>query len=98
MVRKDLIDRLRKEEFGGKKIGWQVSERRVERMPYTETPKAYFFRMCDTGTIIVQPKKPTDAMPNCYSCQGEVITVVRDVHIMENNEEEAGSPFYQEWI
>lgn len=98
MSRKDLVEKLRKEEFGGKDINWQVSERRGKRMLYAETREAYFFRMNDTGTIIVQPKSPPKAMPYCYSCQGKILTVVREVYITENNEEEANSPFYQEWI
>ena len=99
MAREDLVKKLAtEEEFIGKGIDWKVSERRGERMPYADTSRAYFFRMRDTGTIIVQPKSPHDALPNCYSCQGEIVTVVRDVHITKNNGEEADSPFYQEWI
>ncbi len=54
--------------------------------------------MRDTETVIVQPKSPADAMPHCYSCNGKIITVVRDVHLIQTNEEEPRSPFYQEWI
>ncbi len=97
-MREDLIGKLREEEFGGNEIDWQVSKRRGERMPFAETSRTYFFRMKDTGTIIVQPKKPDNAMPSCYSCQGEIITVVRNADITDNNEAGSGSPFYQEWI
>ncbi|MEK6898490.1 MAG: hypothetical protein AABW79_00140 [Nanoarchaeota archaeon] len=98
MPKEDLVKKLSKVHFGKQEIKWHISPRRGERMPYAENEEAYFFKMSDTGTIIVQPKSPSSAMPHCFSCNGNIITIVRDVYTRSDNGESPGSPFYQEWI
>ncbi len=42
MPREDLVEKLVREQFNGKKIKWKISPRRGERMPYAENGKHIF--------------------------------------------------------